>query len=802
MNKYYLFFFFVIFLVFCVNCSNNKKEHFTLSTKSILSKDLTFPNRFATTSEFISNITYLTHDGKTDPIPITKVAGGYELTVIPDQKIWHQMCFPKKVTLNMVHLLSSSTSDNWVKSFKLEYQNNRGQWIEHPTIFAGNTKRNVLSSKYILPSITAKCIRFVPLEWNGKPIYRINFSLSFEMDLVAPCRNYKYKTLLSVHNSNYGRIKYRIPERNYNFPVPPPNGDRDIVIRPNESIQMCYSSPINVKVIKLRALSNGYGVITKFKLQYSEDAKTYKDYMNGKIFDGNSKYNAPIYRELNFENKIRCIKFIPVEFEKAPGFRLDFLYEDGNTINISNEQDIIVSHPQYPKISEIPVNQLRKSNLYPKITDMTVEQIKQHPKYPTSDFYSVNEYRKHYLFRSIDDNQNLEVPMYDIDDVKYKSKVPYDDNFNPYKQRLNGKMVYQSKNNKDDYLEVDFPIKYTISRVATQGRENYSQFLRSYKLSYSTNGHSDFVEYKENDKVKIFNANNDSTQIVDNRIAKPFVAKSVRIHPIDFSGQFPTFRFALYVKLFSFPEQTIADLRMDQLKMSPEYKDINSYSMEQIMQHPLYPKCKKISDYDVEDLKKLKKYKEYNLVQNFSRDEIKKNENCKILFDYDLDDLKQHEDFPTKPIFEDITEEQFKQHKYYPKCTYFNQFTKDDLKQHPSFQICKKLENYTKDELRKQMGCKDLKDLPIEDHPEYKTLEEYTVEDMEKEGLLPKCKDLFHYTADELKAHPAFPNCKSIDGYSLEELKYNPNFPKCKDLNDYTVDEIKQHYKYLGCALF
>lgn len=59
-------------------------------------------------------------------------------------------------------------------------------------------------------------------------------------------------------------------------------------------------------------------------------------------------------------------------------------------------------------------------------------------------------------------------------------------------------------NDQNQFLEVDFWRDVKISKFQTQGRQDYDQWIKKYKLSYSVDGSSAFRTYQENgiDKVK------------------------------------------------------------------------------------------------------------------------------------------------------------------------------------------------------------------------------------------------------------------------------------------------------------
>ena len=91
----------------------------------------------------------------------------------------------------------------------------------------------------------------------------------------------------------------------------------------------------------------------------------------------------------------------------------------------------------------------------------------------------------------------------------------YDTNHGPSNARLNlaaarGKTGAWSAgaNDENQWLQVDFLRNVKITTFATQGRQDYDQWVTKYKLAYSEDGSSTFQTYQENgaDKVNIFQA--------------------------------------------------------------------------------------------------------------------------------------------------------------------------------------------------------------------------------------------------------------------------------------------------------
>lgn len=67
--------------------------------------------------------------------------------------------------------------------------------------------------------------------------------------------------------------------------------------------------------------------------------------------------------------------------------------------------------------------------------------------------------------------------------------------------RMGGAWCAQ-RSDRRQWLQIDFGALTKVTRVATQGRQNSVQWVKTYSLSYSRNGIT-FVYYKENGRTKV-----------------------------------------------------------------------------------------------------------------------------------------------------------------------------------------------------------------------------------------------------------------------------------------------------------
>jgi len=106
-----------------------------------------------------------------------------------------------------------------------------------------------------------------------------------------------------------------------------------------------------------------------------------------------------------------------------------------------------------------------------------------------------------------------------ISDKQIKASSQWDSNHAPFQGRLHFQGISfkagswsAGKNDLHQWLQVDLGSQYSkVTRVATQGRNAYNQWVTKYKLQYSNDGVT-FQYYRERgetvDKVQYTQSNN------------------------------------------------------------------------------------------------------------------------------------------------------------------------------------------------------------------------------------------------------------------------------------------------------
>ena len=79
----------------------------------------------------------------------------------------------------------------------------------------------------------------------------------------------------------------------------------------------------------------------------------------------------------------------------------------------------------------------------------------------------------------------------------------YNSALSPWHGRLNGIYSWSVRRNRvGEWFQVNFVELMRIKGVATQGRQNANQWVRSYMVRYSVDGMT-FIPYKENKRLKV-----------------------------------------------------------------------------------------------------------------------------------------------------------------------------------------------------------------------------------------------------------------------------------------------------------
>ncbi|KFO59898.1 Neuropilin-2, partial [Corvus brachyrhynchos] len=154
------------------------------------------------------------------------------------------------------------------------------------------------------------------------------------------------------------------------------------------------------------------------------------------------------------------------------------------------------------------------------------------------DGFSAQYYLNH---QEVPENFQCNVPLGmesgRISNMQISASSTYSDGrWTPQQSRLNSDDNGWTPNvdSNKEYLQVDLHFLTVLTAIATQGaisRETQKgYYVRTYKLEVSTNG-EDWMMYRHGKNHKTFQANEDATEVVLNKIHSPVLTRFVRIRP-------------------------------------------------------------------------------------------------------------------------------------------------------------------------------------------------------------------------------------------------------------------------------
>lgn len=111
---------------------------------------------------------------------------------------------------------------------------------------------------------------------------------------------------------------------------------------------------------------------------------------------------------------------------------------------------------------------------------------------------------------------------------------------------------------KKYYLQVEFPARYNICAVATQGSSLYdTDWVTKYRIELSMDGQN-FTLYTENGTVKEFAGNTNANEMVKNDLNRPITAHFIRFIPVEWNYK-PCTRVEVYGTAIACPWKTKND---------------------------------------------------------------------------------------------------------------------------------------------------------------------------------------------------------------------------------------------------
>ncbi|CAB4015538.1 Hypothetical predicted protein, partial [Paramuricea clavata] len=140
----------------------------------------------------------------------------------------------------------------------------------------------------------------------------------------------------------------------------------------------------------------------------------------------------------------------------------------------------------------------------------------------------------HYLVNACKDPKALGMQSGKIPDSRITASSEWHTYWGPRFGRLHWNKCWISRPlDTNQWLQIDFKYKATVTEILTQGRPQTSkdQWVRSYTIAYSDDGMNfeTYKVYKGQDKV--FSGNTDRNSVVRHELSPVLVARFIRIQP-------------------------------------------------------------------------------------------------------------------------------------------------------------------------------------------------------------------------------------------------------------------------------
>ncbi|XP_022777974.1 lactadherin-like [Stylophora pistillata] len=117
----------------------------------------------------------------------------------------------------------------------------------------------------------------------------------------------------------------------------------------------------------------------------------------------------------------------------------------------------------------------------------------------------------------------------------------------PPRVRLNSDTAWSARTDDNmPWVQVDLGKDAMIKKIATQGRRGSYKYTKTYTISSRADGETDFVMYREDNVVKVFQGNIDANTVVFNVLKQHITARFVRFWPKTWASRYRTMRAELY----------------------------------------------------------------------------------------------------------------------------------------------------------------------------------------------------------------------------------------------------------------
>jgi len=398
-------------------------------------------------------------------------------------KQWLQVNLGHLYNIRGVATQGRHDANQWVTSFSLAYTADDFNWVyilENSQVktFLGNSDRTTVSKHFFSPDtgVFARSIRFHPKAWASHISMRVEIygcrearSCFLPLGMESGHLSDSAISASTYHDANH------IPQFSRLNKIPASGKAGAWCTRTNngnEWLQVYFGRETTVTKVATQGRYDGDNRVTSYSLSYSVDGSHWAWYrlVDGhiKVFGGNIDRNTPVYHSLHSPIQAKYLRFHPKTW-----------------------------------LNHICTR---------------------------AEVYGCQEGYQCSMSLGIEDGR--------IPNSALTASTVYDANHAAMLARLNlaapsGKAGSwcAKKNDVNQWLQIDLGTPTTVTKVATQGRQEHNQWITSYSLSYSLAG-SFWVQYTVRGKKKVFRGNFDRDSIIVHKIFPPFHARFVRIHPL------------------------------------------------------------------------------------------------------------------------------------------------------------------------------------------------------------------------------------------------------------------------------
>ncbi|PFX33163.1 Neuropilin-2 [Stylophora pistillata] len=426
---------------------------------------------------------------------LTGVKRGAWLSRVKDLKQWLQVDLGSYTTVTGVATQGRNGHwpEQWVTKYRLQYSNDGVNFHYYKEkednsfkLFDGNQDTDSIVYHKLARQITARYIRFIPVEWRNHISMRLEIygceecftPLGMEDGMIPDIQVSSSSRLDDNHSPSQARLNFK-EERNVAGGWSAQLNDK------NPWLQVDLGSYTRVTRVATQGMNANDEWVTKYKLQFSDDGKNFQYYKQQgdkkwTVLNGNKGSDIIVENNLKPPVTARFIRFIPTGWHNNISMRTE-IYGCPACMTVLGMESQAIEDAQISASSQLDGN------------------------------HSAIQGRLH-LER------------------------------NGRKQGGWSALT----NDRNQWLQVDLNTFARVTVIATQGRHGFKEWVTKYSMQYSDDGVT-FTLYKESDSSseKVFDGNQDSDTVVYNKLTSPITARYIRLIPTTWNNHI-SMRMELY----------------------------------------------------------------------------------------------------------------------------------------------------------------------------------------------------------------------------------------------------------------